>query len=634
MQRREAVYSYDTKDSVYFGVGSYGSDESRGGLCYRMSVAGIDRDIIAQVITQGGENTAAGSFNLLMADGGFTDQYTACTAEGTPVPQFAGSSSSWGSSFGGWQNMSGCSQLPEYPICGNTRHDSMKQLCENTFVKGFRVGNSIWSNPTITSLCQVKCPDPLWQATGLRRSDEANQLYTCGATMEPSGGDLTRSMDCSKPSYAWEGRVIGKTYNSTNIVIPCRRDGYTRINSHPTLMPTPEPTYIPPTPTPTQQPLCCQDTYYHINDAWKNCENAADASLIKSPHGPFTNCSTCLAYQCVDWTAGSVGMKQRQKAFFERTGVDVYFGVGSYGDDVSRGGLCYRLGVMNTSRDIIVQVISTGARVGDGNFNLLMGGGNGQSNAVNSACTAGSGVDIPQFPGDSSQWGSTVSGWGSKSDCTNLPSFPTCGYSPQDDLQQLCQWGFSANLRTALGSSPPVIHSMCPVKCPFELYFATGLHRWDEVNSDFQCAPNIQKPPRGFLSKSMDCGKPSMAWQENIRGVVDPNHSIVIPCKRDGYTRVNVVPYYMSTEMPTEEPTMSFEPTMMPSNGTEKAKASSASVSIWSLASTKFITGVSVGVFMGVILLIVLVCEFWLRMTRRKEFRERVRNKQMLRGMA
>jgi len=86
--------------------------------------------------------------------------------------------------------------------------------------------------------------------------------------------------------------------------------------------------------------------------------------------------------------------------------------------------------------------------------------------------------------------------------------------------------------------------------------------------------------------------------------------------------------------MPTEEPTMSFEPTMMPSNGTEKAKASSASVSIWSLASTKFITGVSVGVFMGVILLIVLVCEFWLRMTRRKEFRERVRNKQMLRGMA
>jgi len=245
-------------------------------------------------------------------------------------------------------------------------------------------------------------------------------------------------------------------------------------------------------------------------------------------------------------------------------------------------------------------------------------------------------VGIPQYPGGPGQWGSALNGWGSQSDCSNLPRFPSCGYSPQDDLQQLCRWGFSSNLRTALGSSPPVIHSMCPVKCPFELYLATGLHRWDEVNSDFKCAANVQKPPRGFLSKSMDCGKPSLAWQENVRGVVDPNHSIVVPCKRDGYTRVNVVPYYMSTEVPTEEPTVSSEPTMMPSNGTVRAKAAAKddSSSIWSLTSTKLITGVSVGVFVGIIVLIVLVCEFWLRMTRRKEFRERVRNKQMLKGRA
>jgi len=74
MRQREASYYARTKDRVYLGVGSYGSDQARyeyltiavacicihlyvciyefyrAGLCYRMSLTGVDRDLIAQVL--------------------------------------------------------------------------------------------------------------------------------------------------------------------------------------------------------------------------------------------------------------------------------------------------------------------------------------------------------------------------------------------------------------------------------------------------------------------------------------------------------------------------------------------------------------------------------------------------------
>ena len=57
---------------------------------------------------------------------------------------------------------------------------------------------------------------------GLRRADEGTNSFKCGAKVEPSGGLLSRSMDCAKPTYAW-GPIKGLTYNRTSLVIPCRR---------------------------------------------------------------------------------------------------------------------------------------------------------------------------------------------------------------------------------------------------------------------------------------------------------------------------------------------------------------------------------------------------------------------------
>ena len=634
MQQREAIYKQQTNDNVYFGVGSYGADRSKAGLCYRITANGIDRDLIVQVITAGG-NSPGGSFNLVMADGGFTDQYTACSKEGSPVPQFAGTSQRWGGASGGWKNASGCNNVPEYPICSSVRYDNIRSLCKQTFTKGFRVPNTVRSNPAIKKMCQVKCPDPLWQATGLRRADESSANYVCGAKLEATGGVLTRSMDCSKPTYAWDGTIVGRTFNDSNRVVPCKRDGYTRVNADPTLMPTAEPTMVQPTPAPTLQPLCCQDTE-HKGDSWKTCKNAADSAVIAG--GAVTNCSTCLAYQCIDWTAGSVGMKQRQQKFFERTGVDVNFGVGTYGNDPTRGGKCYRLAVQNTQRDLLVQVISLGSYVNEGNFNLLMGnGGLGTS----SACTSGMGANVPQYAGSATSWGTTYNGWGTPADCTKLPSYPTCAVTPQDKLSDLCQWGFSNNLRNQLGASPPVIYRMCEVKCPWELYLATGLHRWDETNEQYQCAAGAHIPAPGFLSKYMDCGKPSFAWPQNVRGIgmIDPNLTIVVPCKRDGYTRVNVQPVFPPTDVPTEEPTISPAPTPMPSNGTGASIAvqqqkKGSSVDTISLSSPKWMSILGAGVLVVVILIIVAMCELCLRLTRRRELREKIRYTKIQQGRA
>ena len=51
MQERELQYLKETKNAVYFAVGSYGSDPKRAGLCYRMKLkgVGIKSDIVMQV---------------------------------------------------------------------------------------------------------------------------------------------------------------------------------------------------------------------------------------------------------------------------------------------------------------------------------------------------------------------------------------------------------------------------------------------------------------------------------------------------------------------------------------------------------------------------------------------------------
>jgi len=220
-----------TGQKVFFGVGSYGNQASRAGNCYRITVGGLNTDLIVQVVNSGGD-VPDNNFDLQMGDGGF-GIFNGCTNDYTPLPQFDGSSANWGDQYGGWGGSKDqCANLPKYPHCSSTGssslpQDNLQDLCVWSF------NNNLRGVPIILNMCQVSCPAELYEATGIRRSDEPlpASTYTCANTGSNAGGILTRMMDCSKPAYGWSSNVVGQTYAGYNQVVPCRRDGYTRINS-------------------------------------------------------------------------------------------------------------------------------------------------------------------------------------------------------------------------------------------------------------------------------------------------------------------------------------------------------------------------------------------------------------------
>lgn len=222
MKAREQEFLTRTGNDVFLGVGSYGNDRRRGGKCYRITATGIAKDIIVQSVNLGGD-VADNNFDIQTGDGGH-GLFNGCTIEGTTLPQFGGSGFQWGDRYGGWGQLSGCDQLPVYPLCGDAT-DSLQDLCRWSFANGFRI------NARIAKMCEVRCPIELYTATGVHRSDEINPTYSCLASGVSGGGMLTRMMDCSSPYFAWAENIDGYTYADFESVVPCRRDGYTRINS-------------------------------------------------------------------------------------------------------------------------------------------------------------------------------------------------------------------------------------------------------------------------------------------------------------------------------------------------------------------------------------------------------------------
>lgn len=266
MQLRQASFLNSTGEKVYLAVGSYSIDPSLAGLCFRVTTDTIDRDIIMQVIDQedvshlglpAGSLKGSGNVQILVADGGLGSA-DSCSIESSPLPQFLSSLSDWGDIYGGWATADQCDRLPEFPVCGQHPQDSLRDLCRWSFSAGFRTfpGSAY---PSIQKMCKVACPSELYLATGLHRSDETATGYTCSAETNSAplklqkGASLTRSMNCAKPFYGFAGTVNGETYQGASVVVPCRRDGYARINSVPTQPPTAAPTFTN-THRPTRKP--------------------------------------------------------------------------------------------------------------------------------------------------------------------------------------------------------------------------------------------------------------------------------------------------------------------------------------------------------------------------------------------
>jgi len=246
MKKAETAFNTREKDSVYFGIGTYGtSDAQRGlGACFRLKVDTTDRDLIVQSVNTGSD-VSGNQFDLQQGDGG-TGAFNNCA--GKAGSMFPGGNDVWGKQYGGVDHRADCAKLPHYtqkPDAMKAAGDDLVTLCEYAFDK--KVRGEGGSNPTLLDAHRVKCPQELVELTGIQRSDEP-ELYTasdkfhvqgfpnankCQADV-PGGGTaycLTRMMDCRKPSGAFKDNikstlvVLGK-----RLVQPCLPDGYTRVD--------------------------------------------------------------------------------------------------------------------------------------------------------------------------------------------------------------------------------------------------------------------------------------------------------------------------------------------------------------------------------------------------------------------
>eukprot|EP01064_Diplonema_japonicum_P018896 TRINITY_DN27593_c0_g1_i1.p1 TRINITY_DN27593_c0_g1~~TRINITY_DN27593_c0_g1_i1.p1 ORF type:complete len:333 (+),score=30.61 TRINITY_DN27593_c0_g1_i1:72-1070(+) len=243
MRAAEHEFNKTENLSVYFGVGSFGSDDPMSGLgmCLRLAVEGVDRDIIVQSINTGGD-VQGNQFDMQVGDGGFGANNKCAGGSGKMYP---GTTATWGHEYGGVDNRSACSGLPKYPVISGPMKaagDDLVTLCQYSFDKNARIQPpSQPSNPTIRNMKRVRCPPALVNATYLERTDDPagydgpslpgfpNTAVSCQSSPWDLSFCLTRMMDCCKPSGAWKDNVRSSlTKPGKKVVQPCTSDGYTR----------------------------------------------------------------------------------------------------------------------------------------------------------------------------------------------------------------------------------------------------------------------------------------------------------------------------------------------------------------------------------------------------------------------
>lgn len=235
-------------DPVYFGVGTYGvdysSDQMGGlGMCVRMEIEGLRRDVIAQSINTG-HDVSGNQFDLQIGAGG-AGAFNTCAGDASSM--FPGPKKAWGHQYGGPAKKEQCKALPPYPRDSGPMKaagDNLIELCEYAFDQG------AFSNPTILSIERVACPPELVNLTQFRRTDgpDASPGGAAGAARprrllkaarhkcntDPGVGldwCQTRMMDCRKPSGAVKDNVIEELVApGLKLVQPCTVDGYTRID--------------------------------------------------------------------------------------------------------------------------------------------------------------------------------------------------------------------------------------------------------------------------------------------------------------------------------------------------------------------------------------------------------------------
>ena len=221
----------------------------------------------------------------------------------------------------------------------------------------------------------------------------------------------------------------------------------------------------------------------------KICLGASDQTGYYCP-AETTQKTGDITFACMDWTFGSMAMRRAETSFKARTGEDVFFGVGTYGnaEDPLHGlGACYRLSVEGVTKDIIAQSINTGHDVAATQFDLQIGAGG--AGAFNTCA----GDDRSMFPGGRGVWGCQYGGVDNRSACAKLPKYPRddgAMRSAGDSLPAMCEYGWDQRVRLSGAGLPageckynPTLNDAGRVACPEELINLTWFQRSDEPPS-------------------------------------------------------------------------------------------------------------------------------------------------------
>jgi len=241
LKKAEESFNSKQNENVYFGFGTFGtsSDLMRGlGICYRMSVEGVDKDLIVQSINTGSD-VAGNQFDLQVGNGG-TGAFNNCAGKSWSMYP---DGYDWGQVYGGSTTRQDCSKLPLYPQKSGpmtAAGDDLQTLCEYSFDKHVRGPNG--ENPTIRDLGRVQCPKELVEFSQLLRNDDPmgykitthnegfpNMNVKCG--QQSNSFCLTRMMDCRKPSAGFIDNIKeGYAVSGKKVLQPCTSDGYSRID--------------------------------------------------------------------------------------------------------------------------------------------------------------------------------------------------------------------------------------------------------------------------------------------------------------------------------------------------------------------------------------------------------------------
>lgn len=269
MQRQEKKFEERTGNKVWFGVGTFGTEDDvmMGlGACYRLHVQDtncddayggepLEREIIAQAINTG-HDVSNIQFDLQVGNGG-TGAFNSCAGSSTSIFPGPFDESVWGAQYGGCnyrdssEGSPSCDSLPPYTqerTEMESAGDNLIDLCKYSFDNRARKGAA---NPTITDMARVECPEELVEMTQLKRIDDPNTYeileenrpkeYQNGANVGPCQCSceeyqgckycMTRMMDCRKPSGGWITNLDESLLEEgLKVVQFCTQDGYTRID--------------------------------------------------------------------------------------------------------------------------------------------------------------------------------------------------------------------------------------------------------------------------------------------------------------------------------------------------------------------------------------------------------------------